>query len=92
MSLSSVSLGSQPVRECVSSKVTRLPLAGVAQVILHGVRVVEIGVHEEREKEKDGEVQVEEEREIEENQRETLIMDGVEMTVKDSRTTRANVV
>ena len=35
------------------------PLGGVAQVILHRVRVVEIGVHKEGEKEKDGEVQVE---------------------------------
>ena len=43
------------VRECVSSKVTR--------VILHRVRVVEIGVHEEGEMEKEGEVQVEVERE-----------------------------
>ena len=63
------------------------PLGGVAQVLLHGVRVVEIGVHEEGEKEKDGEVQVEVEREVEENQGETLIMDGMEMTVKDSKTT-----
>ena len=67
------------------------PLGGVAQVILHGVRVVEVSLqvreHEEGEKEKDGEVQVEVEREVEENQGETLIMDGMEMTVKDSRTT-----
>ena len=39
----------------------------MAQVIFHGVQVVEVGVqvrvHEEREKEKDGEVQVEVERE-----------------------------
>ena len=57
------------------------PLGGVAQVIFHGVQVVEVGVqvrvHEEGEKEKDGEVQVEEEREVEENQGETLIMDGM---------------
>ena len=33
-------------------------------------------------REKDGEVQVEVEREVEENQRETLIMHGMEMTVK----------
>ena len=43
------------------------PLGGVAQVIFHGVQVVEVGVqvrvHEEGEKEKDGEVQVEVERE-----------------------------
>ena len=42
------------------------PLDGVAQVIFHGVQVVEVGVqvrvHEEGEKEKDGEVQVEVER------------------------------
>ena len=65
------------------------PLGGVAQVILHGVRVVEVSLqvkeHEEREKEKDGEVQVEVERDVEENQGETLIMDGMEMTVKDSK-------
>ena len=45
------------------------PLGGVAQVILHGVRVVEIGVNEEREKEKDGEVQVEVERDRRESRR-----------------------
>ena len=43
------------------------PLGGVAQVILHGVPVVEVGLqvreHEEGEKEKDWEVQVEVERE-----------------------------
>ena len=48
------------------------PLGGVAQVIFHGVQVVEVGVqvrvHQEGEKEKDGEVQVEVEREVEENQ------------------------
>ena len=44
-------------------------------------------MHEEGEKEKDGEVQVEVKREVEENQGETLIMDGMEMTVTDSRTT-----
>ena len=62
------------------------PLGGVAQVVLHGVQVVEVSLqvkeHAEREKEKDGEVQVEVEREVEENQGETLIMDGMEMTVK----------
>ena len=72
------------------------PLGGVAQVILHGVRVVEVSLqvreHEEGEKEKDGEVQVEVKGEVDENQGETLIMDGMEMTVKDSRTTWANVV
>ena len=50
------------------------PLGGVAQVIFHGVQVVEVGVqvrvHEEgeTEKEKDGEVQVEVQREVEQNQ------------------------
>ena len=66
-------------------------LGGVAQVILLGVRVVEVSLqvreHEEGEKEKDGEVQVEVKGEVEESQRETLKMDGLEMTVKDSRTT-----
>ena len=42
------------------------PLNGVAQVIFHGVQVVEVSVHEEGEKEEDGEVQVEVEREVEE--------------------------
>ena len=57
------------------------PLGGVAQVVFHGVQVVEVGVqvgvHEEGEKEKDGEVQVEVKREVEENQGETLIMYGM---------------
>ena len=48
------------------------PLGGVAQVIFHGVQVVEVGVqvrvHQEGEKEEDGEVQVEVEKEIEEYQ------------------------
>ena len=48
------------------------PFGGVAQVIFHGVQVVEVGVqvrvHEEGEKEKDGEVQVEVERDVEEDQ------------------------
>ena len=44
-------------------------------------------MHEEGEKEKDGEVQVEVKGDVEESQGETLIMDGMEMTVKDSRTT-----
>ena len=48
------------------------PHGGVAQVIFHGVQVVEVGVlvgvHEEGEKEKDGEVQVEVKGEVEENQ------------------------
>ena len=48
------------------------PLGGVAQVIFHGVQVVEVGVqvrvHQEGETEEDAEVQVEVEREDEENQ------------------------
>ena len=59
------------------------PLGGVAQVIFHGVQVVEVGVqvrvHWEGEKEKDGEMQVEVEKKVEENQGETLIMDGMQM-------------
>ena len=43
------------------------PLRGVAQVVLHGVRVVEVGVrlrvHQDRGVEEDGEGQVEVERE-----------------------------
>ena len=57
------------------------PLGGVAQVIFHGVQVVEVGVqvrvHEEGEKEEDGEVQVEVEREVEENQGQPHIMDDM---------------
>ena len=53
------------------------PLGGVAQVIFHRVQVVEVGVHEEGEKEKDEEVQVEIKGEVEENQGQTLIMDGM---------------
>ena len=49
------------------------PLGGVAQVIFHGVQVVEVGlqvrVHEDRGEEEDREGQVEVEREVEENQR-----------------------
>ena len=49
------------------------PLGGVAQVIFHGVQVVEVcvqvRVHEDRGEEEDGEGQVEVEREVEENQR-----------------------
>ena len=49
------------------------PLGGVAQVIFHGVQVVEVGlqvkVHQDRGEEEDGEGQVEVEREVEENQR-----------------------
>ena len=48
------------------------PLGGVAQVIFHGVQVVEVGVqvrvHQDRGVEEDGERQVEVEKEDEENQ------------------------
>ena len=54
------------------------PLGGVAQVIFHGVQVVEVGVqvrvHQDRRVEEDGEGQVEVEREVGEDQGETLIM------------------
>ena len=50
----------------------KAPLGRVAQVIFHGVQVVEVGVqvkvHQEGGVEEDGEVQVEVEREVEENQ------------------------
>ena len=50
------------------------PLGGVAQVIFHGVQVVEVGVqvrvHQDRGVEEDGEGQVEVEREVGEDQRE----------------------
>ena len=60
------------------------PYGGVAQVILHGVQVVEVGLqvreHQDRgEKDKDGEVQVEVKREVEENQRQTHIMGDMRM-------------
>ena len=59
------------------------PLGGVAQVLLHGVRVVEVSLqvreHEEGEKKKDGEVQVEVKGEVEENQGETHIMGDMRM-------------
>ena len=46
------------------------PLRGVAQVVLHGIQVVEVGVllrvHQDGEVEEDGEGQVEVEREVEE--------------------------
>ena len=67
------------------------PLGGVAQVVLHGIQVVEVGVqvrvHEEGQKEEDGEGQVEVEREIDrrESRRTTHVRHGVKMT--DSRTT-----
>ena len=48
------------------------PLGGVAQVELHGVRVVEVGVqvrvHQDRGVEEDGEGQVEVEKEVSEDQ------------------------
>ena len=48
------------------------PLGGVAQVIFHGVQVVEVGVvlrvHQDRGVEEDGEGQVEVEREVGEDQ------------------------
>ena len=53
------------------------PLGGVAQVIFHGVQVIEVGLqvreHQDRGEEEDGEGQVEVEREVEENQIETHI-------------------
>ena len=49
----------------------RAPFGGVAQVIFHGVQVVEVGVqarvHQDRGVEEDEEGQVEVEREIDEN-------------------------
>ena len=48
------------------------PLGGVAQVIFHGVQVVEVGlqvrVHQDRGEEEDGEGQVEVEGEVEEKE------------------------
>ena len=53
----------------------------MAQVIFHGVQVVEVGVqvrvHQDRGVEEDGEGKVEVEREVGEDQGETLIMDGM---------------
>ena len=60
------------------------PLSGVAQVVSHGVKVV--GVHREEGKEKDEQVRVEVKGEVEENQGQTLVVDGMWMKVKDSRT------
>ena len=55
----------------------------MAQVIFHGVQVVEVGVqvrvHQDRGEEEDGKGQVEVEREVEENQGEPHIMDGMRM-------------
>ena len=51
----------------------KAPLGGVAQVIFHGVQVVEVGVqvrvHQDRGVEEDGEGQVEVERDEDEGQR-----------------------
>ena len=56
------------------------PLGGVAQVIFHGVQVVEVGVqvrvHQDRGEEEDGEGQVEVEREVEEIKRTTHVRHG----------------
>ena len=61
------------------------PLGGVAQVIFHGVQVVEDGVqvrvHQDRGVEEDGEGQVEVEREVEEvKEKRTYTWRGDEMT------------
>ena len=73
-----------PTRDCYSEGVRvvvgdEAPLGGVAQVIFHGVRVVEVGLqvreHKDRREEEDGEGQVEVEREVEENQRQQHICD-----------------
>ena len=57
----------------------KAPLGGVAQVIFHGVQVVEVGVqvrvHQDRGVEEDGEGQVEVESEVGEDQGETLMHD-----------------
>ena len=53
--------------------VVEAPLGGVAQVIFHGVQIVEVGlqvrVHQDRGEEEDGDGQVEVEREVEEKSR-----------------------
>ena len=55
------------------------PHGGVAQVIFHGIQVVEVGLqvreHQDRGEEEDGEGQVEVEREVEENQRQQHMCD-----------------
>ena len=61
------------------------PLGEVAQVIFHGVQVVEVGVqvrvHQDRGVEEDGEGQVEVEREVEEvREKRTKTWRGDEMT------------
>ena len=57
------------------------PLGGVAQVIFHGVQVVEVGVqvrvHHDRGVEEDGEGQVEVEKKIDEDQGEPHITDDM---------------
>ena len=57
------------------------PLGGVAQVIFHGVQVVEVGVqvrvHQDRGVEEDGEGQVEVEKGGRRGQREPHIMDDM---------------
>ena len=57
----------------------KAPLGGVAQVIFHGVQVVEVGVqvrvHQDRGVEEDGEGQVEVEREVGEDQGEPHMYD-----------------
>ena len=57
----------------------KAPLGGVAQVIFHGVQVVEVGVqvrvHQDRGVEEDGEGQVEVETEVDEDQREPHMCD-----------------
>ena len=54
-------------------------LGGVAQVIFHGDRVVEVSLqvreHQDKGEEEDGEGQVEVEREVEENQRQQHMCD-----------------
>ena len=63
----------------------KAPLGGVAQVIFHGIQVVEVGVqvwvHQDRGVEEDGEGQVEVEREVEEiREKRTYTWLGDEMT------------
>ena len=63
----------------------KAPFRGVAQVVFHGVQVVEVDVqgrvHQDRGVEEDGEGQVEVEREVSEDQGETLMHD-MRMTMK----------
>ena len=75
----------QPTRCKGEGDVVRVeaPLGGVAQVIFHGVHVVEVGVqvrvHQDRGVEEDGEGHVEVEREVSEDQGEPHIMDDMQM-------------